>query len=843
MGHLTRRVRREYDGSSYTDYVTVPTYDDLLRLTRVENRGTYASASDYLVTALKFDGAGRVTRAIAPDGRIDAPSYSGLGDVTRSTEDEAGIARLTDVSLDAAGRLTRLTGYKSGTSDAEHTDYAYDPASDPTRTTYPDGGAVSRYYDVSGQLTARLDQRGITTRYDYDTMARITRQQDDWSSPDVVETYFYSGIGELTLALKGASANPDASAATGMYYNPLGLVTRAEQAVRESTAKVVSHYYDNLARRITLDYPSASVDFAYAMDALGRVTGIKDNGGTTQVEYTYKGFLLDKRRYPTPDVDRDLAYDQLGRLTEIDQQEVSGSTDLASYVYSYDKASNPTKQQFLTRAGDPSSEYEYDSLYRLTYAFYFDASTNGTNEFLYDDVGNRTYHLDRSANSVTYQHSLVNEYTKVSTTARGHDASGNLTDDGTYTYQWDYASRLTRIERNSDSGTVAVLDYDAIGRRVLKYDAVAGSTRRFYYDAARCIEEYNSAATPARQRYFVHGATYVDELAYLNNDVGENTGTFYALHDQLLSVMGLVNTSGAAVERYKYDAYGAVKFQDANFADLGTQTSAYGNPLTFTGRRLDQFDTRSLALMHYRARQYDPALGRFLSRDPLDYLDGMSLYEYALSDPTFYVDPSGLGTDSPALRQALPLAQKLLDLLRRLLPDDDAKAKAAKERAKQKARSVVIHATALKEGACKCARAAGTVAVILAVEAGEREVAAVAGGQVFVLTGDIRPVLDALGDRDARIYIIEAHPRVTRAGVEGGQGGVSIVGSTITFTLTDRVGITDSDKYQGADYDAARVIAVIGREALLGGGNGRCRPGCPRRRPGRDQCQRGPCQL
>ena len=74
----------------------------------------------------------------------------------------------------------------------------------------------------------------------------------------------------------------------------------------------------------------------------------------------------------------------------------------------------------------------------------------------------------------------ANEHTKIYPTARSHDAAGNLTDNTAYTYEWDYATRLTRVEGNGDSGTLAVLDYDALSRRVVKYDAVDDVTLRFY---------------------------------------------------------------------------------------------------------------------------------------------------------------------------------------------------------------------------------------------------------------------------------------------------------------------------------------------------------------------------
>jgi RHS repeat-associated protein len=47
-------------------------------------------------------------------------------------------------------------------------------------------------------------------------------------------------------------------------------------------------------------------------------------------------------------------------------------------------------------------------------------------------------------------------------------------------------------------------------------------------------------------------------------------------------------------------------------------------------------------LYHFPQRTYSPRLGRWLQRDPLGYVDGVNLYEYARSMPTFFVDPFGL---------------------------------------------------------------------------------------------------------------------------------------------------------------------------------------------------------
>ena len=69
------------------------------------------------------------------------------------------------------------------------------------------------------------------------------------------------------------------------------------------------------------------------------------------------------------------------------------------------------------------------------------------------------------------------------------------------------------------------------------------------------------------------------------------------------------------------------------------------------GRQLD----KETGIYFYRARYYDSAKGRFIQRNPLDYVDGPNLYEYVRSEPTRLTDPTGLHYIAGSLTLSCPV--------------------------------------------------------------------------------------------------------------------------------------------------------------------------------------------
>ena len=110
-----------------------------------------------------------------------------------------------------------------------------------------------------------------------------------------------------------------------------------------------------------------------------------------------------------------------------------------------------------------------------------------------------------------------------------------------------------------------------------------------------------------------------------------DSGTWaYHINDGLGSVRQLADPQGQVVASYSFSPFGV---------PLG---ESGGEPYGFTGEQWDA----SAGLVYLRARYYDPAVGRFLTRDPWPGVAQrpMSLqpYVYASDNPVKYIDPAGL---------------------------------------------------------------------------------------------------------------------------------------------------------------------------------------------------------
>ncbi len=191
-------------------------------------------------------------------------------------------------------------------------------------------------------------------------------------------------------------------------------------------------------------------------------------------------------------------------------------------------------------------------------------------------MGNRISHKYRTDSAIGYAHDKANRMTTLATKTQGYDLAGNLTlaysaDRGTsYVYRWDHHNRLTGVYDSTNTTRKAAFTWDALGRRVETINDKLGTTTRYYYDGDNEVVEDNQSAT--RQRYYVHGISYVDERLMMYND-GDSRPYYYVL-DRMFNVRALIDRAGAIVERIAYDGYGQPLIREsAGRGDMNNSTT------------------------------------------------------------------------------------------------------------------------------------------------------------------------------------------------------------------------------------------------------------------------------
>ncbi len=161
---------------------------------------------------------------------------------------------------------------------------------------------------------------------------------------------------------------------------------------------------------------------------------------------------------------------------------------------------------------------------------------------------------------------------------------------------------------------------------------------------AQVVEELQGGAV---SRQYTYGLQRIDENQQISNAW---TASFYG-YDGGGNVRNLTNIAGAVTDAYEYDAFGN-KF---------TVSGSTPNNFLYRGEQYDP----DLGLYYLCARYYNPATGRFVSRDPQEYtplkwtgpldltgpfemtgnppLDSKKLhkYLYAGGDPVNFIDPLG----------------------------------------------------------------------------------------------------------------------------------------------------------------------------------------------------------
>ncbi|MFG2054323.1 RHS repeat-associated core domain-containing protein [Micromonospora sp. NPDC048930] len=577
----------------------------------------------------------------APTGGYDATRYT-------YTPDGENVATVTD----PAGNVWRSS---------------YDLRGRKVRQEDPDAGTTTYAYDDEDHLLSVTSAAGRTVAYTYDALGRRTStRQGSQTGPKLSEWTFDTlpgGKGLPSASTRYANGNAYTRAVTG--YDPAGRATGTSITIPAAEGALAGTYtyrqaYDAVGQPASIDLPSA-----------GDLT-------TETLRYGYEGTLglLTTMTGLTPYL-ADTMYDELGRMGGLTSGPIGGqlarifsydpATDrllraetysddqdnpyVADQRYTYDPAGNILS--IVDAPGDVTSDaqcFRYDGLRRLTEAWSPEsgdcaaapeaAALGGPaaywHSYRYDKIGNRlseVQHATAGDTSRTYRypaaggarpHAVASVVTDGPGGSRtdtfGYDADGNTTGRTVggvaQELTWDVEGELSASVR--DGKTTSYL-YDADGNRLIERGP-DGTT--LYLDSTEL--RLKGSTVTARRFYTANGTVVaVRSAAGLTWTVPDHQGTGETA----------VDGSTLAVTRRYETPFGASR------GPAATWPSRQG----FVGGTVDG----ATGLVHLGAREYDPAVGRFLSVDPvIDVTDPQQMngYAYAENNPVTFSDPDGLKT-------------------------------------------------------------------------------------------------------------------------------------------------------------------------------------------------------
>jgi RHS repeat-associated protein len=585
-----------------------------------------------------FDNLSRDLTCTDTEGSSVSKIFDLNNNILSSTDSKA---QITESAYDARNRKESTTDRLEGTTDFTYDDnsnlltisdaldkvttYGYDDRNLQTSVTYADGKSTQCSYDALGRKDICTDQLGEKVDYDYDLAGRMTQRLYKLSDDSIESTdiFTYDAASRPLTATKGRYGN-----VVTYTYDEIG--RRKTETLNDGvTSFTTTCAYDADNREVSCTYPNGDIVVKGYTDR-NQLESLSFNAASI-ADFTYDNGMREGTRTFGNSLVATKAYNLDNTLESIN---LAGEDDLG-FSYTYDANKNVLSE---TSNGTVMDDYSwtagFDAADRVT-SWNRTTGAVSSQSWNLDLIGNWD---DVTTNNITESrtHNDVHELIDIDGQAATYDDKGNLLTVSGKTLTWDLDNHLTSVDLTN-------FTYDAIGRRVSK-----GSTL-FISHGQRVIEEYTkSAGSYSLERSYVHG-TYVDDIL-AKVEAGTTPVIHYYHCDRQYNVRGLTDASGNIDEFYAYTVYGKQTVMDGLGVDIGA--TAHNNNYGFTGRYLDS----ETNLWYFRARYFSDESGRFISRDPLGYVDGFGLYAGYFAQ-RFSMDPSGQYIKVKATMKGNPFRQ------------------------------------------------------------------------------------------------------------------------------------------------------------------------------------------
>jgi RHS repeat-associated protein len=639
--------------------ITTYGYDNRNRL-QTTTEPKRASQPANPVTRFDYDAAGNKRIVTFPDNKTQQwDDYDAFGQAWKFTDERHNVTDLI-YCWGPMKKLYKVTTHRltdSGSTEHQLTTFSYDPLGRSKQTLFPDGSDEFSNHEF-GQLSTWKTRRNQTKRIHYDARGREDYHTwDNGAAP---------GINRVWDPANRLTSMTNAFSSIDYTYDDASQAITEGSTVAGSGARRQLIYWRYPSGEVSrLTYPDGStVNRGYT--ARGQLDGVNWNNGTMSTSYAYLADGKMNYQARSNGVTTSYAYDGRGIVSSISDIN-GGGLSLAYREYWRDDRDRirAWKRGGVPGGGGPNGmedgrgdRYDYDDEGQLTAASYRVATPEGTpgtalrtDVFNYDALGNRmgaNRVASRGPVNFARRDNGLNQYLNWTPAAIYYDdnfgspyvPSGNgvMMAEGWITASFNALNQPMAIWSPACGSNFFWFGFDPLGRCVKRWTGTAtgvpvGSNpiTYYYYDGWNLVQEGPGGTLV--DRTYVHGGR-VDEIG-----ASQVSGIWYNHHydgQGNCTMLTAGTPPGAIQEQYDYDAFGFPYFYSPNG---NTLPSPPRTRFLFTGREW----LSDLRIYDYRARQYQPELGRFLQPDPKEFAAGdYNLYRYCHNDPVNKTDPTGL---------------------------------------------------------------------------------------------------------------------------------------------------------------------------------------------------------